>query len=161
VTRCRTSVTMALARVTRCHLSTAICTPGSAARIPDAYGADGSMTTSSIAFRNASVCSASQSRTQAPVRPGANPSSDPGPSAEQSTKLVSHGSERFQVMPSSTQRTDRNLVSSIPNLLVGSGSGSQRAAAATSALCAVGHDTPYSRATSDTARLLPAIARAT
>ena len=74
---------------------------------------------------------------------------------------MSHGSDRFQVIPSSTQRTDRNRVSSIPNLLVGSGSGSQRAAAATSALCAVGHDTPYSRATSATARLLPAIACAT
>lgn len=29
VTRCRTSVTMVLASATRCHLSTAICTPGS------------------------------------------------------------------------------------------------------------------------------------
>ena len=126
--------------------------------MPDAYGADGSITTISIASRNASVCSASQSRTQPPVRPGANPSSDPGPSREQSTKEVSHGSDRFQVIPSRIQRTDRNRVSSIPSLLVGSGSGSHRAAAATSALCAVGHDTPYSAATSETARLLPAIA---
>ena len=112
-------------------------------------------------LRNASDCSPSHSRTQPPVRPGANPSSDPGPSREQSTKLVSHGSDRFQVIPSSIQRTDRNRVSSIPSRLVGSGSGSHRAAAATSALCAVGHDTPYSAATSETARLLPAIAYAT
>ena len=74
---------------------------------------------------------------------------------------MSHGSDRLQVIPSRIQRTDRNRVSSIPNRLVGSGSGSQRAAAATSDLCAVGHDTPYSRATSATARLLPAIACAT
>jgi hypothetical protein len=78
----------------------------------------------------------------------------------QSTKLVSHGSDRFQVIPSRIQRTDRNRVSSIPNTAVGSGSGSQRAAAAISALCAVGHDTPYSAATSATARLLLAIADA-
>ena len=49
VTRCRTSVTMWLARATRCHLSTAICACGRAARIPEAYGADGSITTSWIA----------------------------------------------------------------------------------------------------------------
>jgi hypothetical protein len=114
-----------------------------------------------MAFRKAPDCSASQSRTHAPVRPGANPSSDPGPSAEQSTKLVSHGSDRFHVMPSKIQRTDRNRVSSIPSREVGSGSGNHRAAAATSALCAVGHDTPNSRATSETARLLDAIAIAT
>ena len=113
------------------------------------------MTTMSIRVRNAVVCAASQSLTQPPVRPGANPSSDPGPSDEQSTKLVSHGSERFQVMPSSIHRTDRNRVSSIPSRVVGSGSGSQRAAAAISALWAVGHDTPYSAATSATGRLLP------
>jgi hypothetical protein len=41
VTRCRTSVTIWLASPTRCHLSTAISASGSAARIPDAYGADG------------------------------------------------------------------------------------------------------------------------
>ena len=75
------------------------------------------------------ICSPSQSRTQPPVRPGANPSSDPGPSREQSTKLVSHGSDRFQVMPSKIQRTERNRVSSIPSLLVGAGSGSHLAAA--------------------------------
>ena len=134
-------------------MSTAIPTPGSAARMPDAYGADGSITTSSIASRNALVCSASQSRTQPPVRPGANPSNDPGPIGGAVDEAdVSHGSDRLQVIPSRIQRTDRNRVSSIPNRLVGSGSGSQRAAAATSDLCAVGHDTPYSRATSDTAR---------
>lgn len=38
-----------------------------------------------------------------------------GPSVEQSTKEVSHGSDRFQVTPSSSQRTDRNRVSSIPS----------------------------------------------
>jgi hypothetical protein len=100
-----------------------------------------SMITISMAFRKASVCSPSQVFTQPPMRPGANPSSDPGPSAEQSTKLVSHGSDRFQMIPSSHQRTDRNRVSSIPSPLVGSGSGSHAAAALTKALCAVGHDT--------------------
>jgi hypothetical protein len=95
------------------------------------------------------------------VRPGANPSSDPEPSAEQSTKLVSHGSDRFQVMPSKSQRTDPNRVSSMPSRLVGCGSGSHLAAATTSALCAVGHDTPYSEATSETARFPKAIALAT
>jgi hypothetical protein len=95
------------------------------------------------------------------VRPGANPSSDPGPSREQSTKLVSHGSDRFQTIPSKIQRTEANRVSSIPSLPVGRGSGSQLAAAATSALCAVGQDNPYSTATSATARLPDAIAIAT
>ena len=95
------------------------------------------------------------------MRPGANPSSDPGPSAEQSTKLVSHGSDRFQTIPSKIQRTDRNRVSSIPSLLVGTGSGSHLVAATTSALCAVGQDTAYSTATSETARLPDAIAIAT
>ena len=132
MTRCRTSVSIWFARATRCHLSTAISAFGSAARIPEAYGADGSITTISIAARNAGVCSASH-LTQLPVRPGANPSSDPGPSAEQSTKLVSHGSDRFQVMPSRIQRTDRKRVSSMPSRVVGSGSGSHRAAAATKA----------------------------
>jgi hypothetical protein len=139
-------------------LSTAISAFGSAARMPEAYGADGSMTTISILFRKASVCSPSQSLTHPPVRPGANPSSDPGPSREQSTNEVSHGSDRFQVIPSKIQRTDRNRVSSIPSRVVGSGSGSHLAAAAMSALCAVGHDTPYSAATSETALLLEAIA---
>src|SRR5215203_4481871 len=161
VRRCRTSVTIWLASATRCQPSTAINASGRAARIPDAYGADGSMITISIRFRKASVCSPSQSRTQPPVRPGANPSSDPGPSREQSTNDVSHGSDRFQVTPSRIQRTDWNRVSSIPSLLVGVGAGSHLAAAATSALCAVGHDTPYSPATSETARLLDAIAVAT
>jgi hypothetical protein len=75
----------------------------------------------------------------------------------QSTKLVIHGSERRQVIPSRIQRTDRNRVSSIPSTAVGSGSGSQWAAAVIRALCAVGHDTLYSAATSATDRLLPAI----
>ena len=46
----------------------------------------------------------------------------------------------------------------MPSLLVGSGCGSHAAAALINALCAVGHDTPYSAATSETARLLEAIA---
>jgi len=65
------------------------------------------------------------------------------------------------VIPSKIQRTDRNRVSSIPSREVGSGSGNHRAAAVISALCAVGHDTPYSPATSETARLPDAIAIAT
>src|SRR5207344_1686230 len=161
VTRCRTSVTIWLASATKCHLSTAILASGSAARIPEAYGADGSITTILVFFRKASDCSPSHSRTHAPVRPGANPSSDPGPSREQSTKLVSHGSDRLQVIPSKIQRTEANRVSSIPSLLVGCGCGSHFVAATTNALCAVGQDTPYSTATSATARLLDAIAIAT
>jgi hypothetical protein len=49
----------------------------------------------------------------------------------------------------------------MPSLLVGFGSGSHLAAATMSALCAVGQDTPYSEATSETARLPDAIAVAT
>lgn len=78
-----------------------------------------------------------------------------------STKLVSHGSLRRQPASCSTQRTDRALVSSIPSTLVGSGSGSHLAAAATSARCAVGHDSPDSAATSQTALFPGAIAFAT
>ena len=118
------------------------------------------MTTSWIAARNSSVCSLSQSRTQPPVRPGANPSSDPGPSTLQSTNEVSHGSDRRRVSPSSSQRTDRNRVSSIPNLPVDAGSGNHFAAAVINARCAVGHDTSNSAATSETARFPAAIARA-
>ncbi len=95
------------------------------------------------------------------MRPGANPSSDPGPSREQSTKLVSHGSDRFQVIPSKIQRTDPNRVSSIPSRHVGGGPGNHFVAATTNALCAVGHDTWYSLATSETARLPDAITLAT
>lgn len=80
---------------------------------------------------------------------------------EQSTKLVSHGSDRFQVIPSSSQRTDRNRVSSIPDRVVSVGSGSHPATAVTNALCALGQDTPYSAATSDTARSPAAIDSAT
>ena len=58
--------------------------------------------------------SPSQSFTQPPVRPGARPRSGPGRSEVQSTKLVSHGSDRFHVTPSRSQRTDRNRVSSMP-----------------------------------------------
>jgi hypothetical protein len=64
-------------------------------------------------------------------------------------------------MPSKIQRTDRNRVSSMPSRLVGVGSGNHFVAAITSALCAVGHDTSYSPATSETARLAEAIALAT
>jgi hypothetical protein len=72
VTRCRTSVTIVFASATRCHLSMAIFTPGRAARIPDAYGADGSITTIWIRCRNTSDCSPSQSLTEPPV-PGCEP----------------------------------------------------------------------------------------
>jgi hypothetical protein len=64
------------------------------------------------------------------------------------------------VMPSGIQRTEANRVSSMPSLLVGR-VGSHLAAAATSAFCAVGQDTPNSEATSETARLPDAIAVAT
>jgi hypothetical protein len=64
-------------------------------------------------------------------------------------------------MPSKIQRTEANRVSSTPSLPVGRGSGSHLATAATSALCAVGQDTPDSTATSATARLPDAIAIAT
>ena len=74
------------------------------------------------------------------VDDAANPSGDPGPSLEQSTKLVSHGSDHLQMIPSKIRRTDRNQVSSNPSRQVSSGSGNHRAAAATRALCAVGQD---------------------
>ena len=159
VTRCRTSVTMALASATRCHLSTASLRVRQ--RGPDPRRVRRRRVDDHDLDRGPERVGllAEPVRTQPPVRPGANPSSDPGPSGEQSTKLVSHGSDRFQVMPSRIQRTDRNRVSSIPRPPVGSGSGSHLAAAATRALWAVGQDTPYSAATSETGRLLPAIAR--
>jgi hypothetical protein len=86
---------------------------------------------------------------------------DPGPPREQSTNEVSHGSGCFQPASSRTQRTDLDLVSSIPSTAVGVGVGHQRAAAATRARCAVDHDTRYSEPTSETARLPDAIAVAT
>ena len=73
MTCCLTSVTIVFASATRCHWSIAIFTSGGAARIPDAYGADGSITTISIRRRNALDCSPSQSLTQPPVRPGCQP----------------------------------------------------------------------------------------
>jgi len=137
VRRCRTSVTMVFATATWCHWSTAIFTPGRAARIPDSYGADGSITTISIRRRNASDWTPRQSRTHPPLRTGVRPSSGPGWPGVQSTKLVIHGSEGRQLVPSRIHRTDWNRVSSMPSTAVGAGSGSRRAAAAISALCAV------------------------
>jgi hypothetical protein len=77
------------------------------------------------------------------------------------TKLVSHGSAHFQPASCSTHRTERARVSSMPNIRVGSGSGSHLAAAATSARWAVGHVIPYRPVTSDTARFPDPIAVAT
>ncbi|GGL45796.1 hypothetical protein H9L10_11990 [Phycicoccus endophyticus] len=115
------------------------------------------MTTTSIPSRNAGVCSASQSFTHAPDRPGANPSIRPGPAVSASTNEVSHGSVRRQPGSARTRRTDRARVSSIPSTRTGSGAGSHRAAAATSARWAVGQDTRWVRATSLTARFPEAI----
>ena len=50
------------------------------------------MTTTSIASRNAELCSLIQSFTHAPDRPGANPSIRPGLVVSASTNEVSHGS---------------------------------------------------------------------
>jgi len=55
---------------------------------------------------------------------------------------------------------DLARVSSMPNSRVGSGAGSHLAAALINAVWAVSQDTPYSPATSDTARLADAIASA-
>lgn len=52
---------------------------GSAVRIPEAYGAQVSMTTTSIAARKVGVCSASQSRTHALTVPVPAPASFPVP----------------------------------------------------------------------------------
>ena len=50
------------------------------------------MATSSIPARNSAVCSPSQVRTQPPERPGASPSSSPGPLVSALTNEVIHGS---------------------------------------------------------------------
>jgi hypothetical protein len=76
------------------------------------------------------------------------------------TNEVSHGSLRRQPVDSFSQRIRRARVSSMPNTCTGAGVGSQRAAAAINARCAVCQDTRYSAATSATARFDPAIARA-
>ena len=146
-----------LARATRCHLSTAIRASGRAARIPEAYGAEVSITTTSTASRKSALCSASQSFTHAPERPGASPSIRPGPVVSASTNEVSQGSVRRQWASARTHRADLARVSSIPSTLVGSGSGSHLTAAATSTRCAVGQDTPWVWATSSTARFPEAI----
>lgn len=116
------------------------------------------MTTSSMPSRNSWDCSPNQSDTQAPDLPGASPSSRPGTVVSASTKEVIHGLDRFHPASSSTHRTDLARVSSMPSTRVGSGSGNQAVAAATSALCAVCQDTSCSAATSDTARLERAMA---
>jgi len=153
-------VTISFARRTRWKWSTAICAYGSAARIPDAYGADGSITTVLTPARKATSCSASQLFTQPPERPGASPSSRPRLVGSASTNDVSQGSERLHPVASRSQRTLRARVSSIPSTAVGVGSGSHLAAAATRARWAVCQATPCSAATSDTARFDPAIALA-
>lgn len=108
--------------------------------------------------RNAGVCSASQSITHAPERPGVSPRRCPGRVGSALTNEVIHGFDRVQPASSSTQRTDRARVSSMPSTRVGSGSGSHWLASAMSARCAVDHATWYSLATSLTARLPDAIA---
>jgi len=153
-------VTISLARRTRWKWSTAICACGSAARIPDAYGADGSITTVLTPDRNSGVCSASQLFTQPPERPGASPSSSPRRAGSASTNDVSQGSERLHPVVSRSQRTLRARVSSMPSTAVGVGSGSHLVAATTRARWAVCQATPCSAATSDTARFDPAIALA-
>ena len=141
-------------------MSTATRACGSAARTPEAYGADGSMTTSSMPSRNAWDCSPSQSATQAPDLPGTRPSNAPGALVSALTKEVIHGLDLLHPASSSTHRTDLARVSSMPSTRVGSGSGNHAVAAAMSALCAVCQDTPCSAATSDTARFDRAFAAA-
>ena len=53
------------------------------------------------------------------MRPGSQPQQRSGLSAEESTRLVSHGSDRFQTIPFKIWRADRNRVSSIRGLFVG------------------------------------------
>ena len=144
---------MVCASATRCHLSTAIFASGSAARIPDAYGADGSITTISIAVRNSSdllaqpllhaASGAARSQPQQRSRPVAGAVDEagqprigplPGDAVQDPADRSGTGSHRSPARSSAPVRQPR-------------------AAAAISALCAVGHDTPYSAATSETARL--------
>ena len=129
-------------------------------RTPEAYGAQGSITTSSMPSRNSWDCWPNQSTTQAPDLPGTNPSSRPGVVVSAFTNEVIQGLDRFHPASSSTHRTDLARVSSMPSTRVGSGSGNQAVAATINALCAVCQDTSCSAATSDTARLERAMARA-
>ena len=147
VTRCRTSVTIWLARATRCHLSTAIVASGQRGPDPgrvrrrrvDHHDLDRRPGTR----RSARPASPARSRRcgQEPT-----PAAIPARRREQSTK---RGQPRIGALPGDRRRGSSGPTGTgshrSPTALVGSGSGSQRAAAATSALCAVGHDTPYSR----------------
>jgi hypothetical protein len=129
--------------------------------MPEAYGADGSMTATSIRSRNPLSCNANQPFTQAPERPGTRPSNRPGTAGSALTNDVIQGSERLHPASSRNQRTDRARVSSIPSTRVGSGAGSHPAACAIRARWAVSQDRPCSRAMSDTGRFDRAIEAAT
>jgi hypothetical protein len=90
-----------------------------------------------------------------PVRPSANPAAIP---ARQPDEAGQPRIDRCQ--GDALHRADRSesaFIDSQPRL----GFVTTGAAAATSALCAVGHDTPNSRATLEAARLLDAISIAT
>ena len=85
-------------KATRCHPVDRDPRARQAGADPVSVGADESITTVAIVCRSSgdalpptTVCAASQWRTQLPVRPGPNPSSDPGPFAEPSTNEVSDG----------------------------------------------------------------------
>jgi hypothetical protein len=154
VTRCRTAVTARLAASTRWKWSTATRACGSRWRTAAAYGADGSIATTSTSSRQAWPRSASHRDTAALVRPSTCPSS-PWPPAK-STNPVSHGSTSTH-RPSSPcrQRGRPKRVSSIPSRLVGAGSAGNNATAAVTDRCTVGHDTRWLRATSATHRFSP------
>jgi len=96
--------------------------------------------------------------TGAPVRPSRYPSKPWEPA--RSTNPVSNGSTLTHRRVSS-QRVQWGFprrVSSMPSTRVGSGSARNALAWATNARCAVGHDTPWTVATSDTERAASPIA---
>ena len=129
---------------------------GNSRRIAAANGADGSNATTSMPARQASGCAVSHVATAAPDRPGTKPSSHPGRPVSRSTKDVIHGFDSRQPgrSPSAqVQRADRARVSSRPSIRTGAaGTSARPTAATTSARCTLHQDTPYSAATSDSAR---------
>ena len=100
----------------------------SVARIPEAYGADGSITTILIIFQNVSVCSASHSRTHAPVRPGANPAVIPAhrPSSRRSWSDSSSGGRLGQPQRGALGEHDVGVVEESVNGLGGQRLGHDR-----------------------------------
>src|SRR5665647_1023131 len=160
-TRWRTSVSILLASITRWKWSSTILACGNARRIPDAYGADGSIATTATPSRNSLLCKAIQASTHAPDRPGASPMIPAGWAGSRSTIEVIHGSLRAQPVSLKNQRTGRARVSSMPIIVVGAACPSAATAVATRMRCTVHHATPNSPATSLIARFVAVTAALT